>query len=144
MTAIYIATSLLNADRARQIMARFIELGVSITYDWTVHASGQVYSDDDLATIGKAEVAGVTNCDVLFLIQPGRNGSHFEMGLAHGLNKPVVILEEVAVERKTFYYLDNVHRFKTEQDAINFTLDLLGHKHERHLQPARTRCDASQ
>ena len=120
---VYVGSSLHNANRVREIQARFKQAGVSITYDWTTH--GQVYSEDQLAAIGESEERGVEECDLFFMIQPGRTGTHYELGLARGLRKPVVILEEVEVEKKTFYYCLGVHRFKSEDEAFGFALRLL-------------------
>ena len=100
--------------------------GVHITYNWTTH--GQVYSEEDLERIGIAEENGVKECQVFFMIFPGRTGTHTELGLARGLGKHLVLLEEVEVERKTFYHLPGVQRFKKEEEAIQHTLEFLDQK----------------
>jgi nucleoside 2-deoxyribosyltransferase len=123
MGRVYVGTSLLNAVRAQQIIARFREAGVAVTYDWTTH--NQVYDDSDLVIVGQLEEEGVRTCDLFFMIQPARNGTHCEFGMARAWGKPVVILEEVIVEKKTFYYRPGVYRFKTEDEAVTFALKLL-------------------
>lgn len=124
MAAVYVATSLLNRERAQQLQKRFLSYGVRTTYDWTIH--GKIDDLEELGRIGLAEATGVREADVVFMIQPGRLGTHFEAGMGWALGKPVVILEEVPVERCSFYYLPNVHRFPTEEAAVTFTLNLLG------------------
>lgn len=126
MPKIYIATSLKNAARAKELQERFLELGITCTYDWTVH--GQVFSVEELAKFGLAEEQGVKDADVFLMIFPGRNGSHFEMGLARGLGIPIVLLEETVVEQKTFYYLPDLHKVKTEDEAVAIVLNIIRHQ----------------
>jgi len=124
MNKVYIATRLHNAARAQEIKEKLYALGIEITYDWTKH--GQVYSEEELRAFGEEEENGVRTCDVLLMIFPGGCGSHWEAGLARGLNIPIVLLMEKEVEQKTFYYLDGVHQTKTEDEAIKKVLTLLG------------------
>lgn len=123
---IYIGTSLHNAKRAKELIARFEELEITCTYDWTKH--NQVFSIEELTAYGIAEERGVSEADVFLCIFPGRCGTHFEMGLARGLNIPIVLLEEELVEQKTFYYLPGVHKVKTEEQAIMAVFDILRRK----------------
>jgi hypothetical protein len=102
-------------------MDRFEREGVQITYDWTTH--GQVYSEGELIELGILEEKGVLDCDVFLLVFPGRNGAHFEFGLARGRGKHIVLLEEVEVERKTFYHLPGIVRFDTEDEAVQHILE---------------------
>lgn len=124
--SVYIGTSLHNASRAQQLMGRFESENVSVTYDWTKH--GQVYTEEELRKYGLAEKLGIKHCDVFFMIFPGRNGCHVELGLAIGFNKHIVLLEETEVERKTFYHLPGIKRFKTEEEAVQYTLQFLDSK----------------
>ena len=120
---VYVGTSLLNANRAMQIMERLRQADVQISYDWTKR--GQVYSEEELRKYGIAEKRGVIDCDVFFMIFPARNGSHFECGLAEGYGKHIVLLQEIETEQKTFYYLPGIKRFKMEDEAIHHTLEFL-------------------
>lgn len=129
MHKVYIASSLHNADRVQKLAKLFISHGIEISYDWTTH--GQVFSKDELKRYGEAEINGVLDADVLFFLQPGRAGAHVELGIALamtrlGRNIAIVLLEEEPVEQKTFYYLDSVNKFDDIDDAINFTLRILG------------------
>lgn len=123
---VYIGTSLHNAARAKELKSRLEELGIMCTYDWTVH--GQVFTPEELSAYGVAEERGVTEADVFLHVFPGRCGTHFEMGLARGHGVPIVMLEEEVVEQKTFYYLPGLYRAKTEDEAINYILEILGYK----------------
>jgi nucleoside 2-deoxyribosyltransferase len=120
---VYVGSSLFNTIRVRQIQERFRLAGIGISYDWSKH--GQVYNEAELARIGDLEERGVKDCDLFFMIQPARNGTHCEMGLARAWGKPIVILEEIEVEQKTFYYRPGVYRCKTEDEAFNLALRLL-------------------
>ena len=135
MAKIYIGTSLKNAARAKELNLRLQELGIICTYDWTTH--GQVHTIEELIKFGIAEEKGVKDADVFLMIFPGRNGSHFEMGLARGLGIPIVLLEETVVEQKTFYHLPGVHKAKTEDEAIALILNILRHKNV-HIPQTRT------
>lgn len=129
MESVYIGTSLFNADRARTIQRKFREAGVEISYEWWKH--GQVFSTADLAKFGELEEAGVRNCGLFFMIQPGRHGTHCELGMARVLGKHVVILEDQKpTEEKTFYYRPDgharpIHKFRDEDEAIAFAINLL-------------------
>lgn len=121
--SVYVGSSLHNAKRALEIMQRFESEGVYVEYDWTRH--GQVYTDEELEKYGIEEKRAVHRCDVFFMVFPGRNGCHVELGIAIGLQKHVVLLEEVQVERKTFYHLPEVNRFETEDEAFQHTIHYL-------------------
>lgn len=123
MKSVYVASSLHNIERARHVMSIFQSHGIEISYDWT--ARGQLFDPEELRICGLAEYHAVKRSNLLFLIQPGRNGAHTELGIALGLNIPVVILEEQPVEQKTFYYLDWVRKSNSLDEAINIALELI-------------------
>jgi hypothetical protein len=120
---IYVASSLNNAANAVRIMNRLRGLGATITYDWTTH--GRAYEESLLKSLGRAELNGVINADVVLMVQPGRSGTHVELGIAigqivSGVKKRILILDETEeVEKKTFYYLDCIERFSSEDEAID-------------------------
>ena len=131
---VYVAGSLQNAARVQEIQNKFRSVGIGISYDWTTH--GYVDDEELLPAIGAKERDGVLDADVLFLVQPGRLGSHVEFGIAVAMNAlgekiPIVILEEAKMEKKPFYYLDCVTRFKEEQPAFEFALEEIRKKNER-------------
>lgn len=122
---IYVASSLHNATRAREVMDLLESNGYRITYDWTPH--GQVYSEEDCANIAILEEQGVLDCDVFLMVFPGRTGSHIEFGLARSAGKHIILLQEEAeTERKSFYYLPGIVRVQTEKEAIAHILDHIG------------------
>jgi len=122
---VYIGTSLHNAKRASELSVKLEKIGVICTYDWWKH--GQVYSKDELTKYGIAEEKGISEADVFLFVFPGRNGTHFEMGLARGLGIPIILFEEQfqTVEQKTFYYLPGLIKVKTEEQVITTITDLL-------------------
>ncbi len=123
MPAVYVGSSLHNAERVREVQQRFRDAGIDITYDWTVH--GQIYDKEQLAKVGEAEEQGIKDCDVFFMLHPARNGTHYEMGLAKGLNKLIVMVAEQEIEKKTFYYTGNVIRFTNLDAAIDYVKIIL-------------------
>ena len=124
---LYIATSLHNIPRYRVVKKHFEQQSVVITYDWSVH--GQVYNHDELRKYGIEEEKGVVEAHVLLLILPGRNGAHYEMGMARSLGIPIVILEEQPVEQKTFYYIPGLYKTNNLIDADLCVMTLLN-EHE--------------
>jgi len=120
---IYVGSSLLNSKRVKEVQQRFKDAGCIITYDWTVH--GQVTDEELLAKYAVAELQGVKEADIFFMLLPGRNGTHFEMGVAHASGKKIVMLIEQDQELKTFYYLDGVERFTEEDLAFDYVIDFL-------------------
>ena len=123
MRSVYIGSSLLNAAQVKEVITKFRAVNIQVTYDWTTH--GRVTHEDDLKTYGMAEYRGVVECDVFFMIHPARNGTHVELGIALACNKPVVMVTIDGIEPKTFYYLNNVHRFNKVDDAFDFTVRML-------------------
>lgn len=113
---VYVGTSLLNYKRAEFFYKKLEQIGYEITYKWTSH--GQLFDEEALAAVGKLEFEGVEKCDIFIMVQPGRGGTHCELGIALALNKIIIILEEVVVEQKTFYYLPGVLKCKTENELF--------------------------
>lgn len=123
---VYVASILSNIDRIFYINNILRTHGVTITYDWTSH--GKVYTPDELSRIAVLERQGVIDCDVFLMVQPGGGGTHVEFGMAQILDKPIVILEDVCVEQKTFYYLPGVAKFNKLDAAIDEVLRILDAK----------------
>lgn len=122
--SVYIGSSLLNVNRTRYFIAKFNDLGIGITYDWTKH--GQLFDPVELTKCAAAEINGVRECDVFFMLQPGRSGTHCELGMAIALHKPIIILEDCDVlEEKAFYYAPTVQRFTDESSAVAAVLSEL-------------------
>lgn len=92
MSTVYVASSLHNKERTSEIVSKLKQLGLTITYDWTQH--GFIDDEHDRAAAAYDEINGVSEADVLLIVWPGRNGTHFEWGVAYGSGKPVVVLLE--------------------------------------------------
>jgi len=123
MKKLYIATSLHNISRYNEVKAHFEQKRVVITYDWSVH--GQVYAHDELRQYGIEEEKGVIEAHVFLIILPGRNGSHYEMGMARATGIPIVILEESNVEQKTFYHVPGLYKTNNLKDTDLCVMALL-------------------
>lgn len=123
MPSVYIGSSLHNAKEVQYYRDKFISNGIHVTYDWTTH--GQVHEKEDLAKFGAAEAAGVKSADLFFMIPPARYGSHIELGIAIGCEKPVILVLDPQMELKTFYFLPNVYIFDDKDTAFNKALEML-------------------
>lgn len=127
MPKVYVASSLLNANRATEIMNQFRAAGATITHDWTTH--GMITDEAELGRHGQMEFHGAVNCDLFFFLHPGRTGAHVELGAAlASTNNPTIVMlfEGEAPETKTFYHLECVNRFYDAQEAMQFSLEKLG------------------
>ena len=119
---IYIASSLDNGNRVKELNKILTEAGHSITYDWTTH--GRVEDHTELVKIAEGEYNGVRDCDVFLMVLPARLGSHFEFGAAFALSKRIIILEEVDIEEmKSFYFLPGIARYETIEDVLSVITD---------------------
>jgi hypothetical protein len=93
---VYVATSFLNIPEARAVMELCIQLGHTITHDWT-HESIQGLDKEAaelyLDKAGKSDFLGVCNADCLILIvhSAGRD-CYTEWGVALGRNIPSIVL----------------------------------------------------
>lgn len=126
MPSVYVASSLYNADRAKEFVEIFRNNGISITHDWTEH--GRITDEEQYRKYGELELYGVLDADLLFFVQPGRSGAHVELGamlaMVHtGHQKTIVMLDESdSTEQKTFYHLESINRFTNASDAVEFAL----------------------
>ena len=88
----YIASTLSNADMVQKIASYLKLKGWAQTYDWTKHVPVLDMPGTLLGKISEEELRGVMECDVFFLLLPGKRGSHAELGAALASNKPVILL----------------------------------------------------
>jgi nucleoside 2-deoxyribosyltransferase len=110
---IYIATKLENTEQYAQVREVVLGQGHTITYDWTVHGSVKHTSLGELERVGMAEEAGVMDADVVIGLLPGGRGTHWELGQASGLQKPIVLLGTerhfgLGSETTSFYHVHGV------------------------------------
>lgn len=68
--------------------------GHHITYDWTHHGAVYGRGVDGIREVAKDEARGVVEADVVFVLLPGGRGTHVELGIALGLDKPVLIVSD--------------------------------------------------
>ncbi len=128
---VYIASALANAKRVNEIKDIFEQLGIRVSYDWTIRGRIDADNHAELAEVGQLEEQGVRDCSLFFMVHPAKMGSHCELGMARVLNKHIIILEEVPpIECKTFYYRQQghqrpIHRFTDVQEAVAHAIKLL-------------------
>ncbi len=126
MPSVYVASSLYNAERAKEFVEIFRNNDILITHDWTEH--GRITDEEQYRKYGELELYGVLDADLLFFVHPGRSGAHVELGamlaMVHmGHQKTIVMLDESdSTEQKTFYHLESVNRFTNAPAAIEFAL----------------------
>lgn len=119
----YIASSFANKEIVRLTIKSLNNLGFINTYNWTLNEKAD--NKLKLKNIGIEELNAVKDADILIAILPGGKGTHIEMGIAIGFNKPVLIAyfnkELISVDNSaTFYHLDNVkHILVTEENIVD-------------------------
>lgn len=119
----YIASSFANKEIVNLTIKSLNNLGFINTYNWTLNEKAD--NKLKLKNIGIEELNAVMDTDILIAILPGGKGTHIEMGIAIGFNKPVLIAyfnkELISVDNSaTFYHLDNVkHILVTEENIVD-------------------------
>lgn len=119
----YIASSIANKEIVNLTIKSLNNLGFINTYNWTLNEKAD--NKLKLKNIGIEELNAVKDADILIAILPGGKGTHIEMGIAIGFNKPVLIAyfnkELISVDNSaTFYHLDNVkHILVTEENIVD-------------------------
>jgi hypothetical protein len=99
VTSIYVAGASKETDRAKHVIARCRELGLTITMDWTkgiedARAKGYATDADCPPQVrleaARADFNGVANADVFLLLVPAKRhgslGAWIELGIALALN----------------------------------------------------------
>lgn len=87
----YIASSLDNVLPVRALAATLTGDGHVHTYDWTQHGSVQRDGDRTMREAAHAEITGVADAHVVFVLLPGGRGTHVVLGAALALKRPVVM-----------------------------------------------------
>jgi hypothetical protein len=127
---IYIASTLSNAPRVRQLRDRLATMGIGLTYDWTSHNNGAPYIDDsdpDLKrSIAYTELMGVRQAKAVLVVLPGGCGTHFEMCAAYLWRKPIIMLADHQPDHTPcFHYLSGVQRYYDESTALSALLSVM-------------------
>jgi nucleoside 2-deoxyribosyltransferase len=127
---VYVATAFKNRDEAKRVMELLKGHGCIITHDWTNESVEGRTGDDLMEYLRRcawADVNGVKDCDVLFLINhPDGKGCFTELGIALGLQKHVVVVEEDSAHN-IFIHLDKypIWSFKKAEDGILKVVEFL-------------------
>lgn len=115
---IYIASALKNAEKVRSVRDRLIDLGHTITYDWTTHS--RVEDVNLLKDIAIKEMGGVIEAELLVVLWPAGFGTHCEFGMAAATGKPIYmhLPDDPDIELKSFYFLESVSKFTDLEKLI--------------------------
>ena len=87
----YIATSLLRAKDHNIVRDALIDLGHTLTYDWTTHGSVKCTTTENLRKVSQNELNGIKGADLLIVLIPGGQGTHVELGAALASNKKIIL-----------------------------------------------------
>lgn len=105
MKTIYVAGASCDFEQVSEAIKALREGGWTITFDWTeaVRAAFAAGTPDSTLTdvqacrLAEADAAGVAEAAWFWFRTPSRGkseGAHFELGLAHGLGKRILISGE--------------------------------------------------
>ncbi|NGX51917.1 MAG: hypothetical protein KR126chlam5_00207 [Candidatus Anoxychlamydiales bacterium] len=90
----YIATSLLRAKDHNIVRDALIELGHTLTYDWTTHGNVKCTTTENLRKVSNKELNGIKGADILIVLIPGGFGTHVELGAALAANKKIILFSQ--------------------------------------------------
>jgi hypothetical protein len=119
---LYVASTLSNADRVKEIQQILRDAGHEITYSWAEH--GTITDRSQLKPVAILERDGVWNAEALVFVTPVAEGSCIEFGIAvgkqlSGIPMPIYLLKERPIERyKTFYELDQVRQLDSVGELL--------------------------
>jgi nucleoside 2-deoxyribosyltransferase len=127
MHKFYIASSLINIEKVREVSKRLKDKGFIHTYDWTQNERAATL--EDLKEIGEKELVAVLEADFLIVLLPGGKGSHIEFGIALGQGKKIFLYSENddinnVETTSTFYHLDNVEKVMGTIEELLERVDL--------------------
>lgn len=92
---IYVASAYSNREAVRLMMGLLRSEGHNISHDWTHEKATPMFMERQEVRneVGFKDYQGVLECDVLVVLaHPDARDTRFEMGLAVGLQKPVVVV----------------------------------------------------
>jgi len=91
---VYIATRLENIELQRRAADALREGGSTITYDWGEHGPVWTEGRERCREVAQAELRGVVEADLVFVLLPGGRGTHIELGAALALDKVAILYSE--------------------------------------------------
>ena len=108
MARFYIATGFENKTQHNHMRDALVELGHTITHDWTAEEDGE---EPEWEEIANDEMLGAASADFGVMILPGVRGTHTELGIALANDIPVFLLSLQSFKDDVpFYHLPKVIR----------------------------------
>jgi nucleoside 2-deoxyribosyltransferase len=74
------------------------------------------YNDEYFKKIFQKDLEGLKNADKVIILLPAGNSVHIEIGIAYGLNKPLILIGEP--EKPESLYLIFEERYKTVEEFL--------------------------
>ncbi len=129
---IYLAGKFQDKPFIRSKMDELINLGHTITHDWTSFETGEQASEHLKQSAGH-DITGVSACDILIILMTdpkyAYRGSFTELGCALGLQKQIIIVcpdDEAYCRTNCFFHYETINHVKTWEeclDKIKFIVD---------------------
>lgn len=142
---IYIASTLTNAPRVRELRDALAVHNIELTYDWTSHNDGVPYIPDsnpeEKQQAALREELAVREAEVVLVVIPGGHGTHFEFGMARALYKPIVWLDDQPIpppSRPCFHFFPDLIRVHSNCEAITAIVKILDDDRVRKLAIQKT------
>jgi len=124
---IYVASTLSNWERILFVCQQLEQCGITITYRWCdwKQKTMEVAQKWD-PTIAEDELKGVWDANCILAVMPGERGSHFEMGAAYVLHKPIVICDDTdgSARPVAFHKLPGIERYDNLPQSIDRAVEL--------------------
>ena len=124
---VYFSTTSSDLERARELMEVLVYAGHEITYDWTQGFEREPeMSDREMTERADADIDGVHRADAVVVamhpkMEEQMTGAAIEIGAAFALDKPVIVVEDIAEFRHFFQY----HPMVTRVSSMDWALRML-------------------
>ena len=123
---VYIAAPWANKPDALAAKQAFEAAGFEVTSHWIEYHSGATLGnpadEEELCNQAVEDVEDVMKSDVFVILNLGKSeGKATELGIAYALGIPTILIGERTIN--IFYYLPNIFRADTVQQAITGILD---------------------
>ncbi len=126
---LYVAGKWSDKEAIRAFMTRLREAGHVITEDWTQHAGnepGKPKEPSLLRDDAEKDLAGIYSADAIIAVmsdpQYAYRGTFFELGLALGFSKHVIIIAnpdpDATFRRVAFFHLGKFVILNSEEDVL--------------------------
>jgi hypothetical protein len=126
--SIYVAGKFEEAQKVKEVINEFLNLGFNITYDWTQDSIASIPTPKEkVQYLEQAAIRcdkGVRKADyVLILNNPLLFGGATELGIALSCYKEVII-QNPEIRENVFFYLPNVHFTQNKEASIQLIKEL--------------------